>query len=78
MVVFWEIFGIYFQIFSFITEVYLEPSRKSMFLAEIVKPKSSILSIWLGSKYASALVMNFFKYSSVSALSWVNDEKLKK
>ena len=48
------------------------------FFAKTVTPKSSIVDIWQGSKYASALIMNFSTVFFISALSWVNDDKLKK
>ena len=48
MVIFWENFEIFKKATSSITEVYLEPNRKSMmnFLVRTVKPKGSIVDIW--------------------------------
>ena len=68
----------YFQVSSSITEVYSKPNRKSTmdFLVKTVKSKRSLVDIWRGSKYASALVMNV--WCSVSALWWIYNNKLKK
>ena len=60
-----------FGIFGRATFRYLPPLQRRIwnsienlwwnFLAKIVQPKSSIVDIWRGSKYVSALVMNFCK-----------------
>ena len=71
MVISWEFTEfpkkpLYFQISSSITEAYLEPNQKSMMeLFCENSSKSSIVDICGGSKYASALVMNFSKLGNI-------------